>query len=784
MAQPSGVHHGESGPLIPITSNPVPFQQQGTVDWVDLSKHTVNFSLDILARISANQVQPYTVGIGRILSANFELSPLGWQNVLGAVENLKAVGSLGDVFWFGFGIRSLPREAAMTKEGSVCLALCAALSEGYHENTAAEILSEMLRLNKPPQALSPSLSEWRALLQAFQGVFANTTFPLKVDQLSKIIGERSSIGYSHSQDALICRHTNLKALAETLWAIGRASRNDLASIKIVGEADLAWLTAVSDWLLGLPVNLSNSEDATIFANCRSGEERVQLIYQKSAEGGGRPIENLKTYRLDTTKQLIHLSDMTRESVHAMNGGRVAWKNCLSSVFPSAFQKLCRVMSSFGTLIGSLARILTAIHQGLYDSASKGSSHWRYTYCSRMPYGRNYIQSLLSYFPELAKAEVWMDEAMNANLKDAECQYETKLAMLQSVCSVTCSICGDVKESNQPKNADEDTFEGSCLYVLVKTIIEHGQHLAMITVHENLLPLTRGFQIAYMHQANAHKIFPLKNDDENSSTKPYSIRWGSDSAVVDTAFLLFAGRVFDSSREQSARSRLGVCVFTDSLLELSDEHESTACFHVISGRIEHQGRSYTLIEDRQDVEKGPKPVFLNKRKGTTQKPTTEVSQDAWRLYTDVSLLVTDHLELGALLAAYEVTGNGAKPMLIGPSRFQKRLSEVPRPFCMQQYCASVDIQTKKMVDDTYRQVSSLGMNLEIFCGKPIARCVALATSHCLDTCCCFIGFDACLACSIKFAARCDPGSGLILLHDSYIDHISKTQTQCQIEPSSH
>ena len=166
MDQASTSRGEESGPLITGSSGSscTQFQQQGTVDWVDLSKHTVGFLLDILTCLSASQVQPFAFAVRRAIGANFVLSPAGQQNVTSAVNSLKAVGSFGDVLWFGFGIRSLAKVAATTQKGVSCLALCAALSEGYQEDMASDILSEIFKLNNPPQYISPSLCEWRALL--------------------------------------------------------------------------------------------------------------------------------------------------------------------------------------------------------------------------------------------------------------------------------------------------------------------------------------------------------------------------------------------------------------------------------------------------------------------------------------------------------------------------------------------------------------------------------------------------------------------------------------------
>ena len=387
------------GPLVPVpvpSSLPVQFQQQGTVDWVDLSKHTFNFSLDLLSRISSNQVQPFTFGVGQAISANSELSPAGWRNVNAAIGDLKSVPSFGNVMWFGFGIRSLPRVAAATREGTVCMALCAALAEGYNAETAAEIFAEMLKLNRSPQTFSPSAAEWRGLVQAFEGTFAQCSFPLVLQQFVKFGKDAPlSTPITRSKD-LMYRYTDLKAIAETLWALGRVSRRDLAAIDIHGQCDLAWLAAVSDWLLGLPILVQREDGVTVFSNCQPGEERVRFIYQASSDQCAHSLQNVKTFRLDSALRLISWDDLLTKSLPCMMGGKLAWNMCLSSAFGSTFQTLVQSISTLGTIIGSAARISTACYLGLKANTSSKSAkfHWMLTYCSRSPHGFQIIQSIL------------------------------------------------------------------------------------------------------------------------------------------------------------------------------------------------------------------------------------------------------------------------------------------------------------------------------------------------------------------------------------------------------
>jgi len=120
------------------------FQQQGQVDWVSLSWTSVNFSLGILARLSAASVDPYTVTVGHFIGSNFDLSRNGRLNIEEALKGLRYFKGMGDALWFGFGIQHLVRAISVTDQGATFVALCANLSECFEEEIAAEILMNVV----------------------------------------------------------------------------------------------------------------------------------------------------------------------------------------------------------------------------------------------------------------------------------------------------------------------------------------------------------------------------------------------------------------------------------------------------------------------------------------------------------------------------------------------------------------------------------------------------------------------------------------------------------------
>src|SRR5450432_1263581 len=152
------------------------FPQTGSWSMVDLIAKPINVTVGVLQRYSAGRVDPYTAVVGQALCSGFRLGTLGRKRIDDALSSLSAMSSLGDVLYFGFGAENLVRSLARTEEGALCVALCAALRDCYHEDVAVEVLLELARLTSVPKKYMPSSFEWKALLNACCGALTTTTF--------------------------------------------------------------------------------------------------------------------------------------------------------------------------------------------------------------------------------------------------------------------------------------------------------------------------------------------------------------------------------------------------------------------------------------------------------------------------------------------------------------------------------------------------------------------------------------------------------------------------------
>ena len=72
-----------------LTRTSAPFQQQGSVDWVELSSRSVQFSIAVLARLSRAGIDPFTLQVGRAICANFSLQPIAQERITDAILALK-----------------------------------------------------------------------------------------------------------------------------------------------------------------------------------------------------------------------------------------------------------------------------------------------------------------------------------------------------------------------------------------------------------------------------------------------------------------------------------------------------------------------------------------------------------------------------------------------------------------------------------------------------------------------------------------------------------------------
>jgi hypothetical protein len=161
-----------SGPLVTAQGGSE-FSQQGSMDWVALSKSTMSYSVEMLARMSRANVDMITVVMGQVISSGFQLKPDAQKRLFESLSNLKSFASYGKVIWFGFGIKHVVKDLSETEQGAACVGLCACLSVSYDTYFAAEVLRELCKIRRSPSDFHQRI----ALVNVCAGSIASSPFP-------------------------------------------------------------------------------------------------------------------------------------------------------------------------------------------------------------------------------------------------------------------------------------------------------------------------------------------------------------------------------------------------------------------------------------------------------------------------------------------------------------------------------------------------------------------------------------------------------------------------------
>ena len=567
------------------------FQQQGAVDWVDLTKTSISFSFGILSRLSAASVDAYTITVGHLIGGAFQLSRGGRSNVEGALSKLKSFGSLGDVLWFGFGLRHLVRSLSVTEQGATLVALCAALAESFSDDAAAEILYEMVKLNTDSTS-TPSPRQWRALVKCCAGTFAVTDFPTRAEAFMamQVDGGLSSTFSRYNVDA------EPVAVANALAGIGKLSCGEWTAIEISGGREAGWLAAVGEWLFNLTVSIKDEHGFLKYTSCPSNQSpQIEIHYLSNSmqrgQGGSQVAVMKKSFNLHSIDDLINADTRLKTTTVTSVSGRVQWDKCLSASFGKGFETLKTLSTTVGTVIGSAARMFEAIARAEEDVPFEMLE--RNQLYMDAAFGSGLLQTAVGWLPELLPFEDVIESAsMAMSYTDAKSKYEANLAKLSTTCD--CMICGV---------RSRETYNKPCLVAMVETIIVLCRLLATTECAPDLFPHRLGLKKFLEDQKYKRQPHVMEGADTAPFLRVFLRPETPDEpTIIADALCLFTGRKISDMDEQygeypAAVSVGGICVYYDSLREVSDSRQLTSRIHVVPGKIERDDRPYYYLEDR-------------------------------------------------------------------------------------------------------------------------------------------------------------------------------------------
>lgn len=722
----------QSQPLARRWNNPE-FTQQGSVDWVDLSRSSIQFSLGILSRLSAASVDPYTITVGHFLGNTFELSKTGRVNIENSLSRLKCFGGVSDVLWFGFGLRHLIRSLSGTEQGALLVALCAALSECFSDDPAAEILHEMTKQTVKLRML-PAVSEWRALVKCCAGIFATTAFPLRMETFMQL---------RNFQDLQVYDATASPAsIADALVGVGNVSRKLWASITILGGREAGWIAAVSEWLFNLTVMIVDQEGNLKYTNCVSQQSpQVKIVYTNSSGGGPHSALQVtdKTFDLRTAVDLFRMPNLAWEhSKLPPVSGRVRWDECLSVTFGQQFEKLMRHNLIVGTLIGSAARIFEAIAR-----AEKGVPYAELEQNQlylESAYGAGFIQRALHWLPELKRAsQSHIHSAMESGtFVEAATRYEASLSMLASSCG--CKLCGPKEDELNTRRS----IDSHCLVVIFETIITFCRWLSAFEVADNLFPLLRGLHLACSRQAMKRRGYQADEADDIGSVGYILDRSTSVAGtLLEHGLILFTGRDMSELDVEyefpCAVSSGGICIYLDSLREVSDSPSVINRIHVIPGQIEHNEKPFFHVEDRR--------VW-------SQQDALGASDEIWNQLEDREFVnhvkVTVRETARSLEVHYEVLNSRdqAVGLFISPLWLVSQIS-ISRGLvsCDGSHMSDAKATPYELPQRIRKKIEQSSMSFRKISTHTLGRCAASMSHHKM-----ILQEDSCLECCFKAAMK--------------------------------
>lgn len=316
------------------------FVQQGSIDWVTLSKTTVSFSVELLARYTRAGVEPLTVAIGQALFAQSRLPADAQRRLNLSVSKLKAYSSAANALWFGIGFKHLIKTLMETEQGATLIAVSSGLMISYSCEFSAAVLKALCDKSMLPEKLTPALSQWGALISLCTPAVIASKFPILVEGFSRLLMSNAD-KEAPSQMAA----TSSTELAAAIFEIAQLSAGKIANLTLMGNSDCAWLAALAEWLFSLQVEILDHLGNTLY-QCKGSSHKDIVSYDltiiRLEDGQSSVRQNV----LHSRTQLVPpgnraFSIRTGPTYHLFYRGRSEWSNILTDTFGSVFQQLLR-----------------------------------------------------------------------------------------------------------------------------------------------------------------------------------------------------------------------------------------------------------------------------------------------------------------------------------------------------------------------------------------------------------------------------------------------------------
>ncbi|KAH8745734.1 hypothetical protein BGZ57DRAFT_918328 [Hyaloscypha finlandica] len=576
-----------SNALVPSNGSSANFAQQGSVDWVALSGSTFTFSVEVLSRFAKAGVEMITVAMGQAIFSHFKLRPDGQQRFSDAIAKLKAFSSYGKALWFGFGVKHIVRILSETEQGTACAAMCACLSVSYDSLFSSRVLKALTDQQAAPDALTPSLSQWNALLNVCAGAVSNSKFSKQVEGMTRLLAFSAT-----SQNIFLNEPTSPDLLAQALLELGQVSRGDVRSVTLLGGADCGWLAAVSQWLLSLSVDITDELGCLMYSHrsphCPSYPQVIFVRYLDASRNTYATTLRQRSFFIPPGKLCfgIQAGVGDRPAQHIFSSGRSDWASILHDSFGDSINVLLLPKNS-----PRFAHFLYCSFSVINDG--KGVDHldpWGGMSATSRERQISHMSFASKRLPELATIFT-VGESRAPDTAFGVASSDEFPDELREICA-----CGRCVGSLSQYHLEKISNDVACLEVVAATIFEYIWILSWLDIDEAIYPSPTGLRGLYfkLFQELPSKVGPIYS--------PYRIKSKFfDQPLASTVISLFTGLSdigWSSTSSESARCAAGLCVYSSSLKDPTTSPQDQLRATVVPGQIERRGSIFEVVVDKR------------------------------------------------------------------------------------------------------------------------------------------------------------------------------------------
>lgn len=573
------------------TSDSNAFAQQGTVDWTTLSRSTVNFTVEIVARLSKAGVEPITAAMGQAIFAGFNLDPEGQKRFSDAISHLKAFQSYGEIMWFGFGIKHIVRTLSETEQGATCAAICACLSVSYDKFFCSKVLKALTDQQKAPNTLMPSISQWAALVNICSGAVLGSRFPHLVEGYSRL-----TEAYVGDTRYALRETTSADALASALLELAKVSSGTIRSVTFIGGIDCGWLAALAQWLLSLKVDIVAADGSVLYSSRTSADlsyyPQVSIVHQS----GHSSQTNTALLKQSVFVKPGHLFFGVARNIKVRRNffsvGRSDWSTILSDTFGESFDALLHP-----ELIRDFAELLCC---GFSVSGSKSAQRHVEPWGDFSATSTEIRLSQLSFVAQRLPELVPVCHVAKQIISCQEKSYGTRNnfpRVFMHHCS--CELCKvNVEYLAGKTDFAPFTVKMICLEKAALAIFEYAWTLSWLDIDENIYPSVSGLLLMYRGQENDR----FKKTIPTSDIKDRLFRF----PLVSIAIELFTGHPLVGNYWGgviSAGCKGGICAYLPSLQNPDTSPPEQLRVIVVAGHIEWNGKIFSQTKDGKDERGG-------------------------------------------------------------------------------------------------------------------------------------------------------------------------------------